>query len=166
MNTIKIHAESPPEYGTMLFKRQIASELSLKNSLIDEILATLQTKGFLDKEDEVWARLCLDEGLINAIKHGNKEDKNKKVQISLFIAEKMWSIRIEDEGEGFPEQFLPDLDKKSYLELEHGRGILLMKSYMDEIWYYDKGKRVQLTKRKKSGLRKILDKVLIFFKIK
>lgn len=133
---------------------------------MEEILNTLQTKGFLDQEDEVWTRLCLDEALINAIRHGNKEDINKQVQVSLFVDEKTWAIRIEDEGDGFPEQYLPDLDHKDYLELEHGRGILLMKSYLDDIWYYDKGKRVQLAKRKKSRLRKLLDKMLVFFKIK
>lgn len=137
-----------------------------KNPVIENILEILQKEGFIDSEDEVWSRLCLDEILVNAIKHGNKEIKDKKVDISLYLDSKLWAVRVEDEGEGFTEECVPDVEEEDSLELEHGRGILLIQSYMDEVWYYDKGKRVQLKKLKKTHFQKLLDKILIFLKLK
>lgn len=163
---LKIHAEPPPEYGEKVFSCQIQSDLSLKTPLMEQILTILRGRGFLDQEDEVWSRLCLDEVLINAIKHGNNEDKAKKVTISLFIDKDIWAIRVEDEGEGFSPKDVPTTASKEYYELDHGRGILLMQNYMDEIWYFDRGTRVQLKKFKKNRLRKFLDTVLVFLKLK
>ena len=167
MKQLKILAKSPPEYGSKLFSETFPSDISLKNPLIEKIMSSLKEKGFLDEEeDEVWTRLCVDEVLVNAIKHGNKEDKNKKVDVALFTDKNLWAIRVEDEGNGFSDKDIPDVTSEEYWEAEHGRGILLMQSYMDEVWYYDKGNRVQLKKMKKTWLQKVINKVLVFFKLK
>lgn len=166
MKNFKIHEHVPSEYGQKVFSRRIASELTLKNSIIEEIMSLLRERDLLDEEDEVWSRLCLDEILINAIKHGNKEDSTKNVDISLFLDDARWSIRVEDEGEGFSLDDIPDPNADESWELEHGRGITLMQSYMDEVWYYDKGNRVQLTKCKKNWFRKLVEKTLGFLRLK
>ena len=166
MKKIAIVPQTPPQCGTNVLTRRIASDIVVKNPLIDEIIAILQKEGYLDADESVWTRLCLDEAVINAIKHGNREDKSKSVTVSLFTSKQHWSVRVEDEGEGFKTQDVPDVDVPQSLELEHGRGILLMQSYMDEIVYYDKGNRLQLTKRRKNCLRKILDHILLFLKLK
>lgn len=166
MKKIAIVSQTPPYCGTNVLTRKIASDIALKNPLIDEIISILQKEGFLDSDESVWTRLCLDEAVINAIKHGNRDDKKKSVTVSLFISKQQWAIRVEDEGEGFKTQDIPDVDVPQSLELEHGRGILLMQSYMDEIIYYDKGNRLQLTKRRKNRFLKILDHILLFLKLK
>lgn len=163
---IQIRPHPPQEYGIKVWSCQIASELPQKNAVIDKILEILREKRFLDEEDELWSKLCLDELLVNAIKHGNKEDKNKKVQVSLYLDQTQWAVRIEDEGDGFDVGSVPDPDNQKSWNLEHGRGILLIYSYMDEIWYYDRGNRVQLKKLRKGKIRKLLDKILVFFKLK
>lgn len=162
-----IHSNPPGDEGEKALAVQIPSNLAEKNPIIDEILQILQKKGFLDEEDEVWSRLCLDEILVNAIKHGNKEDIGKKVSVTLFTSQNQWSIRVEDEGEGFDPEELPQLQETDeYWEAEHGRGIILISSYMDEIWYYDKGNRVQLTKSKKKFWKKMWDKIAAFLRLK
>ncbi len=166
MEKIKIQTKSPSQYGEKIFTRQLDSDLSLKNSLIEEILSILKARSLLEKEEETWARLCLDEVLVNAIVHGNKEDKAKKVDVSLFVENRLWAVRIEDEGEGFSEEIVPDSECDEYWDSEHGRGIMLLQSYMDEIWYYDRGNRVQLAKKKKSKWEKIFKKILFFFHLK
>lgn len=163
---IKIHTQSPQEYGEKVFSRRLDSDLSLKNTCLDEILAILQEKHLLDEEESSWARLCIDEVLVNAIVHGNKEEKSKKVDVALFVTPQVWSIRVEDEGEGFKTESLPQMNSPDYEEAEHGRGIILLQGYMDEIWYYDKGNRVQITKYKRSKLQKILHNILAFFHFK
>ncbi len=164
-NQIQIHNVVPPEYGYKIFDTQLASELSKKNAVIDQILSLLQAHLKLDTQDETWIRLCLDEVIINAIRHGNHEDPTKKVAIALFANQQGWAIRVEDEGEGFSVSDLPNLDGQEYWEAEHGRGILLIQSYMDEIWYYDKGNRVQLFKRLQKPWRKWIKKICQFFRV-
>lgn len=164
--TIKIQTKSPSEYGEKIFTKQLDSDLSLKNTLIEEILSILKTRSLLEEEEETWARLCLDEVIVNAIVHGNKEDKSKKVEVSLFVDNHLWAVRIEDEGEGFSEEILPNTEGDEYWDSEHGRGIMLLQDYMDEVWYYDKGNRVQLTKKKKTKWEKIVQKILFFFRLK
>ena len=163
---LKIYSEPPPIYGQKVLCRQIDSELGLKNPLIEELMEILRSRQIVDENDEVWARLCLDEVIINAIKHGNKENRQKKVNVSLFIDKKTWAIRVEDEGKGFRAEDIPTVESDDYWESEHGRGIMLMQSYMDEIWYYDNGKRVQLKKIKKNCLQKLREKVLAFLGIR
>jgi len=165
-NRLEIHHEPPPNYGNLVFHKQITSDLSLKNPVIDEILAILKSKANISEDDQTWIRLCLDEVLVNAIRHGNREDKEKQVTICLFAGENSWAVRVEDEGEGFAIDQIPQVDDKEYWELEHGRGIMLIQSYMDEIWYYDKGNRVQLSKIHQKPWKKLWNKILCFLKLK
>lgn len=163
---MEIHKQEPPEYGERVLFKEIESDIALKNPLINDIISSLDERNFLDEDDTVWARLCFDEVIVNAIRHGNNEDKEKKVIVSLYIAEKCWALRILDEGEGFSPEDVPDVEDEESQFLEGGRGILLMKSYIDEIWYFKNGAGVQLMRNKRSTLRKLLDKMLIFLKIK
>jgi len=55
-------------------------------------------------------------------------------------------INIEDEGQGFDLESVPDPTAEENLEADHGRGILLMRVYMDEVVYSQKGNRVTLVK--------------------
>ena len=59
--------------------------------------------------DSVFAiKLALEEALINAIKHGNKMDRRKKVKVEATVTEKEAEIQIEDEGPGFQRDSVPD----------------------------------------------------------
>lgn len=163
---MEIRKQEPPEYGERILYREAESNLALKNPLIDDIIAVLDEKGFLDEDDKIWTRLCLDEVIVNAIKHGNKESKDKKFRTGLYATDNQWAVRVEDEGEGFSPEDVPDVEDEESWGYDHGRGILLMKDYMDEIWYYNNGSSVQLMRYKRSKLRKMLDKILVFFKLK
>jgi serine/threonine-protein kinase RsbW len=76
--------------------------------------------------------LVLTEAMANAIKHANVDDPAKEVHIEISIADQRLIIRVFDFGEGF--------DIKQYVEPrhpldEHGRGIYLIHTIMDEICY-------------------------------
>ncbi len=173
---MEIRIQPPPEYGEKLLYKEIQSTLDLKNPLIEEILSTLKEKGFLPTEDEKYgAQLCLDEVIVNAIRHGNNEDSSKIVKVSLYVGEQLWAIRIEDEGDGFtPEENVPDVEDEDSWELERGRGVTIMEHYMDEIWYYNNGASVQLKKKmsesffKKmcSSFHKAIEKILSYIGIR
>ncbi|HON56931.1 MAG TPA: ATP-binding protein [bacterium] len=90
--------------------------------------------------------LAINEMLMNAILHGNKRDKNKKVDINFFIDSEKVTIIITDEGAGFDYNNLPDPTEAEYILRDSGRGIFLTKMYIDKVNYYLNGRRIELIK--------------------
>ena len=99
-------------------------------------------------EDAVFAiKLALEEALINAIKHGNKLDRQKMVRIEAKVTPHSTEIVIEDEGPGFDRASVPDPRVSENLERLHGRGILLMEAYMNEVQWARGGRQVRMIRR-------------------
>ena len=98
-------------------------------------------------EDDVFSvRLALEEAVVNAIRHGNKADPNKRIHVNYLIEQSRLVVNVEDEGAGFDLESVPDPTAEENLEADHGRGILLMRVYMDEVSYNDRGNAVTLVK--------------------
>lgn len=85
------------------------------------------------------------EGINNAIIHGNKYDTSKKVILTLDNVDGMFLITIEDEGEGFDYEAVPDPTDISNLNCETGRGLYLMKHMADKVSFAKKGAKVILS---------------------
>ena len=92
-------------------------------------------------------KLAVEEGLTNAIKHGNRFDPTKSVEVQYDIDENHVSVTITDEGPGFDPADVPDPTADENLEKPCGRGIMLMRAYMDQVEYNERGNRVRLRKR-------------------
>lgn len=92
-------------------------------------------------------KLALEEAMINAIKHGNKFDPQKKVFIEATITPEQTQITIEDQGPGFDRGGVPDPTLEENLQKCSGRGILLMEAYMDGVEFSLGGRRVQMVKK-------------------
>ncbi len=92
-------------------------------------------------------KLALEEGINNAIKHGNKFDASKSIDLTYHIAPDRAAITIADEGPGFDPARLPDPTADENLEKPTGRGVMLMHAYMDEVWFNDKGNEVHMVKK-------------------
>ena len=124
----------------------IPSDVRYIRSIIWHIYQMSKQLGFPEKEFNLRVKLALDEALCNSIRHGNKEDINKKVKIEVQISPEKLCFKISDEGEGFDVSSLPDPKDPENLNNEGGRGVLLMAYYMDKIEYNEKGTEVILTK--------------------
>jgi len=90
----------------------------------------------LDEDELHWVSVAVRESVVNAIKHGNKNDPNKKVIVEFSpvpaTAGDELVIRIEDQGEGFiPEEVADPLAPENILK-SSGRGIFLIRNFMDE----------------------------------
>ena len=138
----------PPFFGTTLLKETIASTFENKEKLIDSIMTKLHTSGYIAPSTNTGVRLCLDEGIVNAIRHGNNKDPEKTVTAHLFGNDRKWGIQISDQGEGFAPEEVPDQNNEESRYLEGGRGVFLMNHYMDEVGYYHRGTLLFLTKNK------------------
>ena len=89
--------------------------------------------------------IAILEGVNNAVTHGNKSNENKDVMIAFEIEENEFKVVIEDDGEGFDYQNIPDPTAPENLENINGRGIFLMEKLSDKIEFFDEGRRVELT---------------------
>lgn len=110
-----------------------------------EIVHAIEQQDY--KREAVFAvRLALDEALVNAVKHGNKNDPDKIVQVEFNIDADRMVIQIEDQGPGFVPEALPDPTAEENLSRPNGRGVMLMRAYMTQVDFNETGNRVILTK--------------------
>ena len=79
--------------------------------------------------------LSITEATTNAIIHANKSDKAKTVKINVKVENNRLIISIKDEGTGFDPKVIPDPTAPENLLKDSGRGLYLMKIYMDEVKY-------------------------------
>jgi serine/threonine-protein kinase RsbW len=123
----------------------ILSDTAEARKLQEEIETHLHARQVADK-DIFSVRLALEEALVNAIKHGNQMDRNKKVHISYRFLDDRFEIHISDEGVGFDPADVPDPTAIENLERPCGRGLMLMRHYMNEVNFNDRGNRVFMAK--------------------
>ncbi len=88
--------------------------------------------------------IAVTESVNNAIVHGNKSDAKKTVNLSLVLEEKTLRFTIQDQGEGFDYENVPDPTAPENIEKVGGRGIFLMKQLSDEVAFSENGKEVEL----------------------
>ena len=79
--------------------------------------------------------LSVTEATTNAIKHANKSDESKLVKINVNIVGRKVIISVKDEGIGFDPQKIPDPTEPENLLKDSGRGVYLMRFYMDDLKY-------------------------------
>jgi len=130
-------------------------ELALGSDLEHVPLVQLAVEGItalmgFDQETSFRIRLSVCESVINAIKHGNRYNPAKKVTVRFQLEKEQLVVSICDEGDGFsPDQIL-DPSVPENLDRPNGRGILLKKSFMDEVHFTRRaegGMMVRLVKR-------------------
>lgn len=91
-------------------------------------------------------KLALEEALSNAIRHGNKSNPEKHVHVKYRITHRRTDVVIEDEGCGFDPACLPDPTTEENICRNCGRGVLLMRAYMNNVVFNPSGNSVTLTK--------------------
>jgi len=112
---------------------EVILESKLKNVEVSEELArSISAKAGFEEEAAFQIEMAVHEAVINAIFHGNKEDPRKKVHIKFLTFEDGLEIHVRDEGRGFDPNTLPDPLAKENLLNNSGRGIFLVRKFMDE----------------------------------
>jgi serine/threonine-protein kinase RsbW len=123
----------------------IPSETAAGQAVQGRIIQALEAHEF-PPHDVFAVRLALEEALVNAIKHGNGMDPDKSVHIQCAINAEKVRIEIQDEGNGFRPDEVPDPTTDENLERPCGRGLMLMRSFMSLIEFNEVGNRVTLEK--------------------
>jgi serine/threonine-protein kinase RsbW len=112
---------------------EVVLESDLNNVEVAEEIArrVSDTAGF-DEEDRHKIDMAVHESVINAIWHGNKNDPSKHVWLRFEIYSDRLEIRIRDQGNGYDPSQLPDPLADENLLNVSGRGIFLVRTFMDE----------------------------------
>jgi serine/threonine-protein kinase RsbW len=88
--------------------------------------------GFGD-DDQYKIGLAVHEGVMNAFQYGNKQRRERKIHVIFELLEDKLVIRVVDQGAGFRLADVPDPRDDENVLADSGRGVLLMKAFMDEV---------------------------------
>ena len=94
-------------------------------------------------------KLALEEAVTNAFRHGNCANPDKRIIVRYEITEARIQIEVEDEGCGFNPESVPDPTLPENIDRPHGRGIMLMRAYLDVVEYCKGGCTVRMVMNRK-----------------
>src|ERR1700683_4359034 len=112
-------------------ERSLDSTLESVDNAEELALSVAQRAGF-DDDDLMKIGMAVRESMVNAVVHGNRYNAHKKVRLLVTPGPEWFTIRIADEGEGYDPANIPDPLAPENLMRTSGRGIFLIRSFMDE----------------------------------
>lgn len=117
-----------------------ADNVVLAEKLVDDVCK----KFSVDEDYYGNILIAVTEAVNNAINHGNKQNPDKKVHLDFIERGDRLSFSVQDEGEGFDHEALPDPTDPENLEKISGRGVFLMKHLADEVEFSENGTKVEM----------------------
>lgn len=151
----------------------LENDIPLLQSLVVYIQQQMKMLRMFAESERIRVGVALEEALLNAFYHGNLEVSSKlreddydeyyslaklrcsqapyasrKITVHCRFDPEAVAVTIADEGPGFDPSLLPDPRDPENLERPSGRGLLLMKTFLDEVEYNAKGNQVRLLKRR------------------
>ncbi|HEY6190485.1 MAG TPA: ATP-binding protein [Pyrinomonadaceae bacterium] len=130
---------------------ELPSDVSLMNGVLQYLIERVAKLGVI-KPERSNLFIALDEAFVNAVKHGNKNDPTKLVRITAELSPQEARFTVEDEGEGFNVEQIPDPRDPANLFKSSGRGVLLIYNIMDKVEYNERGNRLTMIKRPEDSL--------------
>jgi serine/threonine-protein kinase RsbW len=98
-------------------------------------------------EDAIFAiRLAFQEAVANAMRHGNQGDPARSITIGISVDRSRAVIHIQDEGRGFDPTLVPDPTLPERISLPNGRGIMLIRAYMNHVDFNEQGNQIRMIK--------------------
>lgn len=105
--------------------------------LVQVLSDRLSSIAGLDEDATHWVSVAVRESVINAVKHGNREDRSKHVTVEFTLAPRLkpsqFTVEVLDEGEGFDYEEVDDPLAPENLMKSSGRGIFFMRNFMDDV---------------------------------
>ncbi len=128
------------------FEVVFSSNIGQVNKVVKDAQDYIRQNLPIVNSDELFdLRLILSELLVNAVIHGNKNNQNKLVRLTLSVENNTVYASVCDQGEGFDYNRLKDSDEPSVME--HGRGISLVRALADSITFKKSGQKILFSKR-------------------
>jgi serine/threonine-protein kinase RsbW len=127
--------------------RTLHSDPSHCAELLRDMMEILRLDGW-SKDDMFAIRMAVEEAVMNGIKHGNEENHEKIVSVLIRLTQDRFYAKITDQGKGFCPDDVPDPTAEPNLDKTSGRGVMLIKAFVDQCSYNQCGNSVELVKHR------------------
>jgi serine/threonine-protein kinase RsbW len=121
----------PDDTETQRIDTYLDSELESADEAENLVVGIARDAGF-PEDDLHKIGMAVRESIVNAVVHGNRYNRRKRVHLAVASTAGQLKILIGDEGEGFDVSALPDPVADSNLLQQSGRGIFLIRAFVDE----------------------------------
>ena len=133
-----IDFEKPSCYQGAMSVKPRSFQLTIPSRLeemetVHKLVQQAVTEYNLNDDMAHWIELTISESMINAIQHGNKADPAKNATLKISSNGNDIEIIVEDQGSGFKIDKVADPTDTANLLKPSGRGILIIRSFMDEV---------------------------------
>lgn len=150
----------------------LPNETKLVHALSGQVRATMQSMRVFPENERLRISIAFEESLLNALYHGNLEVSSelrdqdqtayedlareraveapylsRQLYVDIALTQEAVRFSVRDEGPGFDPASIPDPTDPEFLDRPSGRGMLLMRSFMDELTYNDSGNQVTMMKK-------------------
>ncbi|MFK7768837.1 MAG: ATP-binding protein [Mariniblastus sp.] len=132
-----------------IYDNQVPSDPDNCAPIIGMILDQLEKNNWPNK-DVFGIHMAMEEAIMNAIKHGNHCAPDKDVHVLVEISATDFYSKVTDQGCGFNPDDVPDPTDDENLEKTCGRGVMLIKNFVDEAIYNEVGNSLELKKKRTS----------------
>ena len=131
-------------------RQSLASKVAVISPFVEQLMRfILKFRSADGTETDI--EMALHEALVNAVIHGNGENSCKSIYVECrCYMDGEVSITVRDEGRGFDSSTVPDPTLLENLLFTHGRGIYLMKTLMDEV-FFEEGCGVVMMRKKSNA---------------
>ncbi len=136
-----------PARWSWTHEQTIPSRTAAAAEVVDALLNQLRRDEW-EPHDVFGVHMAVEEALVNAITHGNKEDPAKTVSVRLQSSPELLRIEIVDEGCGFNPDNIPDPTCDALLSQPHGRGLMLIRWFMSSVNYLGGGNHLVMEKER------------------
>jgi len=101
-------------------------------ALAEEIGVSVAAAAGFDEDDQYKIGLAVHEGVMNAFQYGNQQQRERKIHVLFELLGEKMVIHVADQGTGFRLEDVPDPRTDENMLGDSGRGVLLMRTFMDE----------------------------------
>ncbi|HET6145150.1 MAG TPA: ATP-binding protein [Candidatus Acidoferrales bacterium] len=102
-------------------------------ALAEEMGVRVASIAGFGEDDQYKIGLAVHEGVMNAFQYGNEERRERKIHLTFVLHEEKLEIHVVDQGAGFRLEDVPDPRNDENVLSDSGRGVLLMRAFMDEV---------------------------------
>jgi len=102
-------------------------------ALAEEMGVRVAAEAGFGEDDQYKIGLAVHEGVMNAFQYGNQERRERKIHLTFVLHEEKLEIHVVDQGAGFRIEDVPDPRNDENVLSDSGRGVLLMRAFMDEV---------------------------------
>jgi serine/threonine-protein kinase RsbW len=137
--------------GKVMFRYSFPSDPQFIPGVVHVIALLALEFGFAPADYTMNLPLALDEAVSNAIIHGNRRDRQKRVEVEGQIDAQSVRIKVRDEGQGFERDRTRDPVHPENLLASSGRGLFLIESVMDEVRHSQEGRCIEMVKKARAA---------------